>query len=308
MWYDLRDARFPKGGKAEEISMKIAVVTDSNSGISMNEARELGIYVIPMPFLIDGKEYFEGITLTQEKFYERLEAGAEVSTSQPSPESVMNTWDDALAAHDAVIYIPMSAGLSSSCQTALMLAEEDYEGRVYVVNNRRISVTQRQSVLDALCMIKKGLSPEEIRKKLEEDASNSSIYITVGTLEYLKKGGRITPAVYAIGSLLRIKPILSIQGDKLDTFATCRTISHGKETMVAAIRKDAETRFGGLDKDNVYLAVACSANLQDGEDFAAELKEAFPGYDVYMAPLSLSVGCHIGPKSLAVTVTKKLKV
>ncbi|MCR5501508.1 MAG: DegV family protein [Lachnospiraceae bacterium] len=288
--------------------MKIAVITDSNSGISMNEARELGIYVVPMPFLIDGKEYFEGITLTQEKFYERLEAGSEVSTSQPSPESVMNTWDDALATHDAVIYIPMSSGLSSSCQTALMLAEEDYGGRVFVVNNQRISVTQRQSALDALAMIKKGYSAADIKRILEEDRLNSSIYITVGTLEYLKKGGRITPAVYAIGSLLRIKPILSIQGEKLDAFATCRTISHGKETMIAAIRKDAETRFGGLDKDNVYLAVACSANLEDGEAFAQELREAFPGFDVYMAPLSLSIGCHIGPKSLAVTVTKKLKV
>ncbi len=288
--------------------MKIAVITDSNSGISEIEAKELGIGVVPMPFLIDGREYFEGITLTQEKFYERMDEGAEVSTSQPSPESVMKAWDDALQDHDKVIYIPMSSGLSSSVATAKMLAEDDYADDVFVVDNQRISVTQRQSVLDALDLVKRGFSASEIWDILEKDGRNSSIYIAVGSLDYLRKGGRITPAVYAIGSLLKIKPILQIQGEKLDSFATCRTLAGGKETMMSAIRKDAEERFGGLSPDNIVIAGAYSRNTEDGEAFGRDLREKFPGIDVYMAPLSLSVSCHIGPKSLAVAIMKKLKV
>ncbi len=288
--------------------MKIAVITDTNSGIDPREAEDLGIKVVPMPFLIDGGEFFENINLSPDEFYLKLKYGAEVSTSQPSPDSVMKYWDEALADHDAVIYIPMSSGLSSSCHTAAMLAEESYEGKVFVVNNQRISVTQRQSVLDALELAKAGYSASEIRDILEKDKFNSSIYITVGTLEYLKKGGRITPAVYAIGSILHIKPILSIQGEKLDAFATCRTISHGKDTMIAQAKKDAEKRFGGLSPDNVLIEAAYSHDKAQADAFYEELKEEFPGFEVYMAPLSLSIGCHIGPSSLAIALTKKLKI
>ncbi|MCM1241671.1 MAG: DegV family protein, partial [Roseburia sp.] len=220
---------------------KVAIVTDSNSGITQKQAKEMGISVLPMPFMIDEETYYEDITLSQAEFYEKLAAGANVVTSQPTPESVMNLWDELLKEYDQIVHIPMSSGLSGSCQSALMLAE-DYGGRVQVVNNQRISVTQRQSVLDALALIGRGMDAAQIRDFLEEDKFNSSIYIMLDTLYYLKKGGRITPAAAALGTILRLKPVLQIQGEKLDAFAKARTASQGKTMMINAVRNDMNNR------------------------------------------------------------------
>ncbi len=288
------------------MSKKVAVVTDSNSGITQNEAKELGIKVLPMPFMINEETFFEDITLTQEAFYERLEGGANVVTSQPSPESVMNLWKKILAEYDEIVYIPMSSGLSGSCQSAIMLSE-DFDGKVQVVNNQRISVTQRQSALDAKLLTKRGMDAAAIKDFLEKDKFNSSIYIMLDTLYYLKKGGRITPAAAAIGTILKLKPVLQIQGDKLDAFAKARTISQGKSIMINAIRNDMENRFGGADADNIWLEVAYTKNLDAAKQFAEELLKEFPGFDIVINPLSLSVACHIGPGSLAVACCKKIK-
>ncbi len=290
------------------MSKKIAVVTDSNSGITQKEGKELGLFVLPMPFMIDDKEYFEDISLTQEGFYEKLEGGASVVTSQPSPDSVMKLWDDLLADYEELVYIPMSSGLSGSCQTAVMLSQEsDYTGRVHVVNNQRISVTQRQSCLDALLLAEWGFTGSEIKTFLENDKFNSSIYIMLDTLVYLKKGGRITPAAAAIGSLLKLKPVLTIQGEKLDAFSKARTVSQGKQTMISAIRKDMETRFGGATPENIWLEIAYTKDLETALQFKEELLKEFPGFEIVVQPLSLSVACHIGPGSLAVACCKKIR-
>lgn len=284
---------------------KVAIITDSNSGITQAQAKELGIRVLPMPFMIGEKTYFEDISLTQDEFYEKLESGADVVTSQPSPEAVMELWREVLTEYDEIVHIPMSSGLSGSCQSAIMLAE-DFGGRVHVVNNQRISVTQRQSALDAVSLARKGMSAAEIRDFLEKDKFNSSIYIMLDTLYYLKKGGRITPAAAAIGTILRLKPVLQIQGDKLDAFAKARTSGQGKSIMVNAIRNDMENRFGGARADNIWLEVAYTKDLGAAEQFAEELLKEFPGFDLVINPLSLSVACHIGPGSLAVACCKKI--
>ena len=287
---------------------KIAIVTDSNSGITQKQAEELGIYVLPMPFLINEETFFEDISLTQEEFYKRLAEGASISTSQPSPESVMNKWDELLKEYDEIVHIPMSSGLSGSCQSALMLAE-DYEGKVQVVNNQRISVTQRQSVLDAIELTKAGRSAKEIKDFLEDDKFNSSIYIMLDTLYYLKKGGRITPAAAALGTILRLKPVLQIQGEKLDAFAKARTTAQGKSIMMNAISNDIENRFGGLQNgaENIWIQVAHSANEEAALQLKKELEEQFKGYlPIYVDHLSLSVSCHIGPGSLAIACCKKI--
>lgn len=285
---------------------KVAIVTDSNSGIIQKEAEKMGVFVLPMPFMIDGEEYYEDITLSQEEFYQKLESDADICTSQPSPESVMNLWDEVLKEYDEIVYIPMSSGLSGSCQTAIMLAE-DYDGKVQVVNNQRISVTQLQSCLDAKELAKKGKNAKEIRKILEDDKFNTSIYIMLDTLYYLKKGGRITPAAAALGTLLRLKPVLTIQGDKLDAFAKARTAAQGKTIMINAIKNDIETRFGGLEKSNVKLMMAHTNNHEAIDIFKREMEEAIPGCKVELVhPLSLSVACHIGPGSIAVAVIQNL--
>ena len=287
------------------MSKKIAVVTDSNSGITQKQAQEMGLYVLPMPFMINNETYFEDITLSQAEFYERLASGADVVTSQPSPDSVMKLWDELLQTYDEIVHIPMSSGLSGSCQSALMLAA-DYEGRVQVVNNQRISVTQRQSALDAMELAVKGMDAAQIKQFLEDDKFNSSIYIMLDTLYYLKKGGRITPAAAAIGTILRLKPVLQIQGDKLDAFAKARTSNQGKTIMTGAIRNDMENRFGGAKADNIWLQVAYSKDLDAAQQFAGELSKEFPGFNIVLNPLSLSVACHIGPGSLAVACCKKI--
>ncbi|MCM1190910.1 MAG: DegV family protein [Butyrivibrio sp.] len=286
----------------------IAIVTDSNSGITQAASKELGISVLPMPFMINDQTFYEDIDLTQEQFYEKLAAGADICTSQPSPESVMKLWDELLKEYDEIVHIPMSSGLSGSCQSAVMLAEE-YEGRVQVVNNQRISVTQRQSCLDAKLLAARGMSAKEIKDALEADRFNSSIYIMLDTLYYLKKGGRITPAAAAIGTMLKLKPVLQIQGEKLDAFSKARTVSQGKNTMINAVRSDMENRFGGApDPEKHWISMAYTYNREAGEAFRAEVQEAFPGFAIHMDPLSLSVACHIGPGALAVTCSKKMKV
>lgn len=286
---------------------KIRIITDSNSGITVDDARELGVTVLPMPFSIDEEVFFEQESLTQEQFYEELAAGKNIMTTQPSPGQVMGIWDEALKEYDEIVYIPMSSGLSGSYQTAAMLAE-DYEGKVYVVNNQRISVTQRQSVLDALRLIEAGKSAKEIKDILEEDRFNSSIYLMVDTLVYLKKGGRITPAAAALGTLLKLKPVLQIQGDRLDAFAKARTVSQAKSIIINAIKSDIDKRFGGLSKENISLHMAYAHDLDRILEFKEEVMKEFPGFDINLYPLSLSVATHIGPGCIALAVTKNLRI
>lgn len=286
---------------------KIAIVTDSNSGISQKEASELGISVLPMPFFINDELFFEDISLTVPDFYRKLSEGANISTSQPTPESVMALWDDLLKTNDEIVHIPMSSGLSSSCESASILAQE-YEGKVQVVNNQRISVTQRQSVLDAIALAERGKNAAQIRKILEDDKFNSSIYIMLDTLYYLKKGGRITPAAAALGTLLKLKPVLQIQGEKLDAFAKARTTASGKSIMMNAIHNDIENRFGGItDTNGVWLSIAHTQNDEAAMALKAELEALYPSCKVHVDPLSLSVSCHIGPGSLAIACCRKMK-
>lgn len=286
---------------------KVRIITDSNSGITVEEAIELGVTVLPMPFSINEEVYFEQESLTHEQFYEELAAGKDIMTTQPSPGQVMGIWDEALKEYDEIVYIPMSSGLSGSYQTAAMLAE-DYEGKVHVVNNQRISVTQRQSVLDALRLLEAGKSAKEIKDILEEDKFNSSIYLMVDTLVYLKKGGRITPAAAALGTLLKLKPVLQIQGERLDAFAKARTVSQAKSIIINAVKSDIDKRFGGLSKENISLHMAYAHDLDRILEFKEEVLKEFPGYDINLYPLSLSVATHIGPGCIALAVTKNLKV
>lgn len=288
--------------------MKIAVVTDSNSGITQAQAKEMGVTVLPMPFMIDGETYYEDITLTREQFYQRLKDNADIATSQPTPDSILKMWDKLLKEYDQIIHIPMSSGLSGSCSTAMMLAGEDeYEGKVFVVDNRRISVTQYQSVKDAQMLAAMGMDGTQIKKRLEETAADSVIFITVDTLKYLKKGGRITPAAAALGTLLKIKPVLIILGEKLDSFAKARTMKQAKTMMMNAIQKELDERLHDSECRNCHLAIAHTDNEEAALEFKKEVEERFPNADVYMAPLSLSIACHIGPGSLAVTATRKME-
>ena len=288
--------------------MKIAVVTDSNSGITQAQAKEMGVAVLPMPFMIDGETYYEDITLTREQFYQRLKDNADIATSQPTPDSILKMWDKLLKEYDQIIHIPMSSGLSGSCSTAMMLAGEDeYEGKVFVVDNRRISVTQYQSVKDAQMLAAMGMDGTQIKKRLEETAVDSVIFITVDTLKYLKKGGRITPAAAALGTLLKIKPVLIILGEKLDSFAKARTMKQAKTMMMNAIQKELDERLHDSECRNCHLAIAHTDNEEAALEFKKEVEERFPNADVYMAPLSLSIACHIGPGSLAVTATRKME-
>lgn len=285
---------------------KIAIMTDSNSGITQKEAEVLRIRVFPMPFLIDGETFFEEISLTQEQFYERLAQDVDISTSQPSPEDVTKAWEELLEENESIVYIPMSSGLSGSCQTAIMLAD-DYEGKVQVVDNQRISVTQRQSVLDAIELAKEGKTAVQIKEILEANKFESSIYIMLDTLKYLKKGGRITPAAAALGSALRLKPVLQIQGEKLDAFSIARTKKQGVSKMLAAIEEDIKTRFGGLDNmENIHMEVAHTVNEEAALELVEMIKERFGVETVDMYPLSLSISCHIGAGSLAVACSKGL--
>ncbi len=285
---------------------KIAVVTDSNSGITQAKAKEMGVYVLPMPFMIDGKEYFEDINLTIAEFFEKLKGDCNISTSQPSPASITYLWDKVLEEYDEIVHIPMSSGLSGACQTAVMLSD-DYDGKVQVVNNQRISVTQEQSVRDALELVKAGKSAEEIKDILVNRKFESSIYIMLDTLTYLKKGGRITPAAAALGNLLKLKPVLQIQGEKLDAFAKARTIKQAKATMLDAIQKDFKERFNNDEDGDMGLFIAHTQNYDAAVEFREEVLKVFPGKDIEIADLSLSVSCHIGPGALALACAKCIK-
>lgn len=295
------DKNTPAGTEDRQLS-KVAVITDSNSGMTQKEAKEVGVFVLPMPFMINNEEFYEDITLTQQEFYEKLKNEADISTSQPSIESVTGLWDEVLKQYDEIVYIPMSSGLSSSCATASMLSE-DYDGKVQVVNNQHISITQRRSVLESKQMADEGMRAAEIKEYLERTKFESSIYIMVDTLKYLKKGGRVTPAAAALGTLLRLKPVLQIQGERLDAFAKARTVNQAKTIMIDAIKKDIETRFGG-QHEKMYIDVAHTENIEAAEEFKQELLEVFPNHDIYVDSLSLSVSCHIGPGALAVGCTK----
>ena len=285
---------------------KIAIMTDSNSGITQDESKELGVYVLPMPFYIDGKMYYEDIDLSQEQFYEKLKQDCEIKTSMPLVGEVTDKWEELLKEYDEIVYIPMSSGLSSSCETAYMLSQ-DYEGKVQVVNNQRISVTQRQSVMDAKQLAEQGKSAAEIKQILEEVKLESSIYIMLDTLYYLKKGGRITPAAAALGTLLKLKPVLQIQGDKLDAFAKARTAKQGKNIMLDTMKKDFEERFHNPDGSRMHLEIAYTDDRQAAELFQEEVQKVFPNNEIVMNPLSLSVSCHIGPGALAIACSKKIE-
>ena len=285
---------------------RIAIVTDSNSGITQKEGKELGISVIPMPFYINDELYFEDITLTQEEFYQKLDEDADIKTSQPAPGDVLDLWEKLLEDHDEIVHIAMSSGLSSSCATAAMLAD-DYDGKVQVVDNQRISVTQRQSVLDAKMLVEQGKTAAEIKEILEKNKFESSIYIMVDTLEYLKKGGRITPAAAALGTLLKLKPVLQIQGEKLDAFAKARTVKQAKSIMIESMKNDFEKRFQSPDGKKMHLEMAYTHDLEASEAFKEEVQAAFPNNEIVLNPLSLSVSCHIGPGALAIACSKVIE-
>ena len=287
---------------------KVAVITDSNCGFTKEKAESLGFFFLPMPFHINDKTYLDGINLTQEQFYKLQGEGADIMTSQPSPESIMGMWDNLLKEYDEIVHIPMSSGLSGSCQTAIMLSDDKpYRNRVFVVNNKRISSTLAQSAIDAVELAKRGWSAAQIKKILEQTCHDSTIYITLDTLKYLKKGGRITPAAAALGTILRLKPVLQIQGDKLDAYAKARTIKQAKMMMLEAVKKDIVDRLGGdLSGNSYWFSVIHTQNLAGAEEFKKEVEEQFPGQDILVDHLSLSVACHIGPGALAITCTKEL--
>lgn len=286
---------------------RIAVVTDSNSGITQAESKELGVFVIPMPFFINEKHLLEDIDLSQEEFYTHLSEESEISTSQPSPADVMDMWKEALEEYDEVVHIPMSSGLSAACGTAMGLAQE-FDGKVQVVDNQRISITQRQSVLDAMYLAEQGKNAVEIKEILEKEKMESSIYLMVETLKYLKKGGRITPAAAALGTLLNLKPVLQIQGEKLDAYAKTRGKVRAKKIMIQAVKDDLEKRFKEyVNPDMLMLHGAYAGNKEEAEIWKQELEAEFPGFEIEMYPLSLSVTCHTGPGVLAVGCAKKVQ-
>lgn len=285
------------------MSNNIAIITDSNSGISEEEAKKIGVTVIPMPFYINDKTYYEGINLNHEEFYKFLENNSEVRTSQPSPRSVIDIWDQLLKENESILYIPMASSLSSSCEMASMLAN-DYDGKVVVVNNKRISVTQLQSVLDAVTLARLGKSAIDIKNILEDKQKNASIYIVLDTLDYLKKGGRVTPAAASIAKVLNIKPVLQIQGEKLDSFKKSRGIKQAKRIMKEAIQDDLKNRFADIKKMKIYAAY--SSDEEMGNQWLEELKEEFPNYNIEMYPLSLSVSCHIGPGAIGIACVEEI--
>lgn len=286
--------------------MRTAVMTDSNSGITKTEAEEMGIFLIAMPVIIDGETHFEGQDLTQENFYQSLINGKDISTSQPAPGFVMEMWNQILeSGYDQVVYIPMSSGLSNSCETAVSLSRE-FDGKVCVVDNHQISIPMRESVLDAVDMAKDGKSAEEIRRKLEDFAYDSSIYIAVDTLEFLKKGGRITPAGAALGAVFNVKPILTIQGEKLDAYAKVRGMKKCRHKMIEAVKNDLNTRFQSIDRSRIVIGTAgAGLSREEEEQWKNEVAEAFPQIEVYYNPLAVCIGCHVGPGAMGMGICVK---
>ena len=283
--------------------MKIAIVTDSNSGMTLQESQALSVSLLPMPFSIDGESFFEGVNLTQEMFFEKQEAGADISTSQPAPADILELWENLLKDHDQIVHIPMSSGLSNACATAKILAQE-FDGRVFVVDNKRISATQRDSVLNAVKMAEQGMDGQTIRDKLEAAAMDADIYIAVNTLKYLKKGGRITPAAAAIGTALHIKPVLKISGEKLDAFAKVRGIKQAQQKMIDTARKEMNERYAGQE---VLIQAAYSGDPETGRAWKELLEQEFPDQEIYCAPLALSIACHIGAGAMGITCMKKME-
>ena len=282
--------------------MKTAVVTDSNSGIFGDEARELGIHVIPMPVIIDDHTYFENEDITQKEFFDALIGNRKVTSSQPSPQSIMDVWELVLDSADQVIYIPMSSGLSGSYQTAAMLSEE-YDGRVAVADNHRISVTLRQAVMQACKLAGDGLSADEIKTRLEEDAYKSCVFLTVETLEYFKRTGRVTPAAAALGNLLGIKPVLVTRGEKFDTYQKVRGVEKSRQGVIDALKKEVETAYANYKPEELSIYSAGSfLDPADAEKWKMQVAEAFPGYHVHYDPLSLSISCHTGPNAAGAAV------
>ena len=286
--------------------MKTAVMTDSNSGLTPEEGKKIGIYSLPMPVIIEGDVFYEGKNITQEEYYGAMTSGKNVTTSQPSPGDVMDMWDGILKeGYEQVVYIPMSSALSASCHAAIQLSEE-YDGKVQVVDDHRISVTMRESVLEAKWMANQGMTAEEIKKKLEENAYNSSIYIAVDTLEYLKKGGRVTAAGAAIGAVLNIKPVLTIQGEKLDAFTKVRGMKKAELKMLEAIEEDLNTRFADVDRKQLRLGAAGTFQKQeDADQWYKMVKDTFENEidDIYYDSLSFSIGCHVGPNAIGIGIS-----
>ena len=285
--------------------MKTAIMTDTNSGITKDIAKELGIYVIPMPVIIDEETYYENDTITEEEFFRALSGDKHITTSQPSPGDVMDLWDQILdEGYDELVYIPMSSGLSNSCAAALGYSQE-YDGKVEVIDNHRISVTMYQSVLHARDLALQGASAKEIKTALEDDAYNSSIYLAVNTLEYLKKGGRITPAAALIGSVLSIKPILTIQGEKLDSYAKTRgSMKKAEEKMLSAVQSDIEKRFASLDQTKLHIGAAgAGLTVEQQEEWVNLLRSKFPGADIFYSPLSASISVHTGPGAVGIGIS-----
>ena len=286
---------------------RVAVATDSNSGITQEEAKRLGVTVLPMPFYIDGQLYLEGVDLSSEEFYKKLTSSRDISTSMPAVGDVMDCWNRLLKDYEEVVYIPMSSGLSSSCLTARNFAEEEeYQGKVFVVDNHRISVTLKLSVIEAKKMADAGKSADQIRRVLEKTAHESSIYITLDTLEYLKRGGRLTPAAAMIGTLLHIKPVLQIQGEKLDTFAKARTIKQAKQIMLDAVASDLRNRFAGLPMSDITISMAHIQSMEEANLFRQEARALWPDQEIIIDPLPSSIACHLGPGALAITCTRNL--
>ena len=288
--------------------MKVAIMTDTHSGIMPEEAKEKGIFLLNAPFMVDGEQYLEGINLNSETFYEKLESGADVSTSQSSPGDILNMWDEILKEYDQVVCIPLSSSLTGAYQTMSMLAsEEPYEGRVFPVDNRSVSIVQRLAVEGAIGLVKKGYTGDEIKKILEYTRKDNIIYITVSTLKYLKKGGRITPAAAALGSLLKIKPVLEIDGGKLDAFSKVRTMSQAKETMLNAIQQALDNRFMDHDGSHSFIFLAHTQNEEMAKELEAMAKERWPKAVFFIEPLPLAIACHIGPGSLAIAAVRKIE-
>lgn len=284
------------------MSKKVAIASDTNCGITLEEAKKLGIYLITMPFFVDGEEYFEYKTMNHQMFFEKLRAGADVSTSMPSPADLIDTWENLLDEYDEVVHIPMSSGLSGSCHTAAGFAEE-FDGKVQVVDNKRISVIMKQAVLEAKYMADQGMSGAEIKEYLEKDGLNSAVYVAVDTLEYLKKSGRVTPAAAAIGSVLNIKPVLQIQGGKLDAYKKVRGMKQATKAMFEGIRAEMETRFAGKE---IVIRAAYSGDDAVRDSWASAIKEEFPDMEIVMDKLPISICCHTGEGAMGIGITEKM--
>ncbi len=280
----------------------IGIITDTNSGMTPEEARRAGVTLMPMPFTVNGRDYIENVNMTSGEFFERLAGDAKVATSQPSPEEVISCWEKALERFEKVIYIPMSSALSGSCQSAMLFAE-DFGGRVLVADNRRISISQKQSVYDALHWLDAGLSAEEILKNLMDTALEASIYLCVDDLKYLKRSGRITPSVAAIGTVLNIKPVLQIQGGMLDSYKKVRGLHAAQSTMLDAVRKDLDTRFAGTP---MLLRTAYTGDADIGRVWNAQVQSRFPEFEVTGDPLPISIACHVGPGVIALGLMKRI--